>query len=129
MSDQKPLRQEDYMAMAEENKRMKQASNPPSGQSQTKTWFKKTILYICILGVLGSIIFLFYSYSAHPGQRNTACYFIRNDSDAVEPWAQEWIIYRSDHANGANHRVIGEFYHNSTDAWNIIEGWHLTACK
>ncbi len=147
-----PMRHEEYLAMAEENRRLKQGMekllNKPARMKARQGLFKSIgivlLMAICCYG----ISCIFHSWSSWRDEvkakdsisRTTACYFTRHriseDYDKSAYAWQPWHIYMS-RCEGCDNQVLFTGNDRGTvlqfaskdDAWNFMIKWKLEPCK
>lgn len=143
MSDDKPLRYEDYQAMAEENRRLREELRQVRGSAEhatlsKKRWWEKVgwgfvfIVAGSVLMVLAVVVQLVSTEQKRP------CYFVRHaldeDADArAMPW-EHWHLFRSRCVFCLNEWVRGpsgavEHFSSKDEAWSFIKHCNLEACK
>ena len=117
MSDERPLRQEDYRAMAEENRRLHERIVKMEEKKQRKEkppkppkpgafrewwseWWGLTLFAVIGFGTLMAV-FMWAFHGAHQDEMNVAeqaapaaCYFWARDPAHPEPWSRIYIWER-----------------------------------
>lgn len=144
-SDIRPLRQEDYQAMAERARVAEAALAKLTVKKQRN--YKKILGRIgLLLIVVGAVVLAAKLIGIDPAdhrlpkahvaasERQTACYFVRRVDGQVEPWKQDWRVFRSDHEGGWNHEVedrqgFKTTYSSQWAAWDFLASWYLEPCR
>lgn len=151
MNDPKPLRQEDYAAMAEElrraqadNETLRKAFFGLDGKGRTRRermfdLFKrvaKTAAGSLVIGVTLAAVW-WMGIRDDPNARKTPCYFVRHAVDddyerTLMPW-DPWYVIRSAKHGATNYAVVKDrqyvHFNTKAEAWHFIEQWDLPACK
>jgi hypothetical protein len=153
----KPLRHEEYMAMAETNRRLEEENAklkqpaPKMRSKQLVSFFRRDVpVWLAIPAILltlfvGSVVSAsVYGFKGSEiegkKERTTPCYFTRHRYDeGVDKGAQPWEVYHiyKSHCEGCRNETILE---NSRDdhpvefktkdgAWQFMKQWKLEACK
>lgn len=137
-----PLRNEDYLAISEENRRLisrnkeleknKQSNNPPA-------WATLAIVFIGVFCFFCGIM-----SQQLPGdvktkkptlvisaERNTECYFTRHAERANAPWDPYYVL-RSPCEHCENEFMVKDSeyvkFPTQMEAWNFIKSWNVPAC-
>ena len=155
MSDQKPMKHEEYLAMGEENRRLteeveKLRSVHAKLSREKRRRFARRVFelaktaapgLVVILGAGGVVGLMCLVFpKADPNARKTPCYFVRHHRELHEdrdssPW-EPWHIFKSESEGGSNSFVTnnGRYgdpikFDSKQAAWDFMMRWKLEACK
>jgi len=147
--DQHPLRQEDYLAMAEENRRLSEQVHKLTNKKKRKVNDRPVaIVIVCLFVVLSGLLYftvkIMKGCNRHTNQttkRTTTCYFTRigkTIGEKDEPWEymEGWAIYKSSCSSGqclsneiATAPSKDRYFRSQQEAWEFIQKWNLVPCK
>lgn len=150
-NSEKPHRQEDYLALAEELRRVtnlfqvseadraRLLSRPARSEKLRKRIKIATYTFFSGLGAVGLLALIILSvmairtqYASKSQGRITTCYFINQHKKAL-PW-DHWHVYQSTCAHCKNEvvsdpRTADGWFKNREEAWNFMTKWKLTPCQ
>lgn len=143
MSEDRPLRNEDYLAISEQNRRLTGENEKLRSQkkpSATPGWASTSII------MLGTFTFFcgVMSQQPVPGdiepkkpplvisvERNTECYFTRHTERYNAPWDPYYVLRSPcEHCENQFMAKDGKYvkFPTQIEAWNFIKSWNVPAC-
>lgn len=137
-NDDRPLRQEDYLALAEELRQVKTENEKlkaPIKMNKPCSWAKfrsGSIIGISIL--LCSLVVLKLNKSSKLKQspRTTLCYFTSHDYQHMEPW-DFWYIFKSNYEGHYDGVALMDDkqlkFDTSIQALNFLNTWNASVCE
>jgi len=146
----KPMRHENYLAMASECQKLTAENLKLKEKFSRKPSITKNELTAITTGIgITTTIFTsgFITYMSAARVENTTpidasasevrttpCYFVRHKLDEgidknLEPW-DDWYIFKS-MCEGCENRVVysSPKFKTKDEAWNFAKSWHLEMCK
>lgn len=155
MSEQKPMKHEEYLAMGEENRRLRAEVEKLNeqrrrlGRERRRRLMRRVVGAVALAwpgivivfgtgGVVGLMSLAF--PKADQNARKTTCYFVRHhlhesDDKRSMPW-EPWHIFKSEREGGTNSTVTNNgpygdplSFDTKQQAWDFMTKWKLEACK